>query len=96
MSFFSGHAALTFSLVTSAGVLAHQRQWRTEPYLWGIGLPLAAATSYLRMAGDMHYLSDVVVGALVGAGVGLTVPRFFPNELAVVPTSNGATVAGSF
>jgi membrane-associated phospholipid phosphatase len=96
MSFFSGHAALTFSLVTSAGVLAHQRQWRTEPFIWGIGVPLATATAYLRMAGDKHYLSDVVVGALAGIGAGLTVPRFFAHELAVVPAGNGAAVAGRF
>ena len=96
LSFFSGHAALTFSLVTSAGVIAHQRKWRTEPFIWGIGVPLATATAYFRMAGDMHYFSDVVVGAVAGIGAGLTVPRFFAHELAVVPTGNGAAVAGSF
>lgn len=96
MSFFSGHAALAFSLVTSAGMIAHERKWRTEPFIWGVGVPLATATAYFRMAGDKHYLSDVLVGTLAGTLAGITVPRFFAHELAVVPTGNGAAVAGRF
>src|SRR5207248_3183347 len=37
LSFFSGHSALTFGIATSAGLVAHWRGYRTEPYIWTIG-----------------------------------------------------------
>lgn len=52
-SFFSGHTALAFS--TLGG-----------PRL-AIALPLAFGTGGLRIAAGKHYLSDVIVGAAVGA-----------------------------
>jgi membrane-associated phospholipid phosphatase len=77
-SFFSGHAAfsftaaslscshhLNFSLLGSrAADIAH----------CGLGYALAAATATLRVVGDMHYATDVMVGAGVGTAVGLLVP----------------------
>ena len=52
-SFFSGHAALAFS--TLGG-----------PRL-AVGLPLAISTGGLRVAAGKHYLTDVLMGAAVGA-----------------------------
>jgi membrane-associated phospholipid phosphatase len=103
-SFFSGHSALVFGVVTSAGMIAHRHHYKTEPYIWGIGLPLAVATGYLRIAGDKHYLTDVLVGAGVGIGAGLTVPLLMqrPEEhaqqrtVSLVPTGNGAMLVGTF
>ena len=100
-SFFSGHTSLTFALAVSAGVVAHQRDYALEPLIWASGLTLATATGYLRIAGDKHYLSDVVVGAAMGAAFGLIVPRWFHcdalgPDLAVTPTPNGVAIVGSF
>jgi membrane-associated phospholipid phosphatase len=50
------------------------RGYRLAPLVWGVGMPLAAATGYLRIAADKHYLTDVVVGALFGAAVGVALP----------------------
>lgn len=96
LSFWSGHSALAFGLTTSAGLVAHWRGYATEPYIWGAGIALSLTTEYLRIAADRHYLSDVVIGGLVGVGSGLLVPRLMRRELRIVPVSNGAAVAGSF
>jgi len=97
LSFFSGHSALTFALVTSAGYVAHRTHMAVEPIIWGVGLPLAATTAYLRMAGDRHYLSDVVTGSLVGAAAGLLIPRWsLPDSVHIMPTSNGAALAAEW
>ena len=96
LSFFSAHSSFAFSLVTSAATVAHQRGSRAEPWIWGLGVPLASATGYLRLAGDKHYHSDGVVGGLVGVATGLLVPRWYAASIAVVPTQGGAAVAGSF
>jgi membrane-associated phospholipid phosphatase len=96
LSFWSGHSALAFGLTTSAGLVAHWRGYATEPYIWGAGIALSLSTEYLRIAADRHYLTDVLVGGLVGVGSGLLVPRLMRRELRIVPTSNGAAVAGAF
>lgn len=73
-SFFSGHSAFTFALATSAGMVASLRGYRAAPFVWGVGLTLAASTAYLRIAADKHYLTDVLTGILVGSASGLAVP----------------------
>lgn len=75
LSFYSGHSSLAFALATSAGTVSSLRGYRSAPWVWGAGLSAAAAVGYLRIAGDMHYLTDVVTGAAVGSAIGLAVPR---------------------
>jgi len=96
LSFWSGHSALAFSVTTSAGLIAHWRGYSTEPYIWGAGIAISLTTEYLRIAADRHYASDVFVGGLVGIGSGLLVPRLMRRDLAIVPVSNGVSIAGSF
>src|SRR5690606_33006164 len=47
---------------------------RTRAAIWGIELALAGATANLRARAGKHYYSDILVGAVVGAGVGIGVP----------------------
>jgi membrane-associated phospholipid phosphatase len=74
LSFFSGHTTWTTALAVGAGIVAHRRNYSLEPWIWASGLSVAAATGYLRIAGDKHYASDVLVGAVVGAAMGYLVP----------------------
>lgn len=99
LSWFSGHATLAFGFAVSAGVVAHRHGSALEPVIWATGLTLAAATSYLRMAGDKHYLTDVLAGAAWGTASALVIPRLthaLPDNLSVVPQGTGLAVAGSF
>jgi membrane-associated phospholipid phosphatase len=75
LSFYSGHTSLAFSFVAATATVAQLRGYRTAPWVWAIGLPLAAAAGYFRIAGDMHYLTDVLAGAAVGTAMGVAVPR---------------------
>ena len=81
-SFYSGHTSLAFTLATASGTVASMRGYAWAPLVWGTGLTLAAIAGYLRIAADRHYLTDVLVGALVGSAVGVAVPRLFhsPEE----------------
>jgi membrane-associated phospholipid phosphatase len=74
LSFYSGHTSLTFSLAVASGTVASLRGYREAPWIWATGLTLAGATGYLRIAGDKHYFTDVVTGAVVGSFVGFAVP----------------------
>ena len=61
-SFPSGHSAIAFSTATTIS-LCYPRWYVIAPaYLW------ASATGYSQMYLGMHYPSDVIVGAIVGAG----------------------------
>jgi membrane-associated phospholipid phosphatase len=79
LSFYSGHATLAFAMAASGGTIASMRGYRLAPWVWGIGMSLAAATAYLRIAADRHYASDVTVGAVVGGLTGFAVPYLFHN-----------------
>jgi len=66
LSFYSGHTSLAFSTVMSTGLVLSRRDSPYAPWVFGIGLPAAAAVGALRIAADKHYLTDVVTGAAAG------------------------------
>lgn len=77
LSFFSGHTTLAFAIGTAAPTIATLRGYRLAPVVWAAGLTMAASVGYLRIAADKHYLSDVMVGAVVGSIIGIGVPLLF-------------------
>jgi membrane-associated phospholipid phosphatase len=75
LSFASGHASGSFVAAVAGSFLMSERANReTSAAIWGGELALAGATAYLRARAGKHYYSDIIVGALLGAGVGLAVP----------------------
>ena len=110
LSFFSGHATGAFALAVSAGTVSSMRGYRWAPIVWASGLTLAATTSYLRIAADKHYFTDVMLGMLVGSGFGFAIPYVFHrpkgakgahdavSALTIAPLANGqgAVLSGSF
>jgi membrane-associated phospholipid phosphatase len=113
-SFFSGHTAHSF---TSASLMcAHHMSLSlfesgADAVTCVSGFVAAGAIGTLRIAGDMHYASDVATGALVGTAVGLGVPllhhykRRAPDDGArstgaiewnVIPLPTGVQIVGAF
>jgi membrane-associated phospholipid phosphatase len=75
LSFFSGHTSLAFSLVAAAGTVSTLRGYPSAPWVWGAGGALAAGAGWLRLAGDAHWLTDVLAGAVAGTVLGVALPR---------------------
>lgn len=76
ISFYSGHTANSFAAATSASYIFSKR-YPKSAWRWPFALTshgLAATVGYLRVASGHHYISDVLVGALVGSSIGLVVP----------------------
>jgi membrane-associated phospholipid phosphatase len=69
MAFPSGHAAMTFSVI-SVLWLAYPR-WR---WLWAI---VAAGLSTALVALNFHFVGDVIAGALLGSITGVYAARLF-------------------
>lgn len=83
-SFYSAHASRVFSLAAAAGMVASMRGYRFAPLIWTLGFALATFVAYARVAGDYHYLSDVLVGAGVGSLVGAGLPWLLHRPVARV------------
>jgi len=103
LSFYSGHSNLVFALAVSSGTLAHLRGYKAEPYVWAVGLPVAAFVADSRVAAKKHYLPAVLVGRLAGAGFGCAIPTLFHSprstnaqQLTLAPAPGGISIAGRF
>ena len=75
-SFFSGHTTLSFTGATFASYVFSkyfpESKWKV-PVIVG-SYTLATTTAILRMKSGNHFLSDVLVGAVVGSLSGFLVP----------------------
>jgi membrane-associated phospholipid phosphatase len=100
LSFWSGHTTTAFSAAAAAGYVAQLRGYESWPWIYAVGFTAAGAVSYFRVAGDKHWLTDVVVGAVVGTGIGFLVPWLHRSSpalsLRVVPWPEGLAIAGRF
>ena len=77
VSFYSGHTSLAFSVVAATVTVASMRGYAGAGIVAGVGFTLGAGIAYLRIAADQHYLTDVLVGAVIGGLVGWAVPQIF-------------------
>jgi membrane-associated phospholipid phosphatase len=96
MSFYSGHATMMFAVATAAGTIATMRGYRWTPLVWLVGMPLAAATSYLRVASDDHWMTDVLVGVAAGSSMGFAIPYLAHKRVRIVPAGGTVSIVGSF
>jgi hypothetical protein len=78
LSFFSGHASTTGAIVGTATYLAFIRSGWHSPRPWltlSIGTLLTTFVSYERVRSGEHFPTDVIMGSLAGAGIGVLVPH---------------------
>lgn len=73
-SFLSGHTSFSFSVLTSASILAFQRGSRYAPWFAGLSALVATTAGISRIAAAKHWTTDVLAGMVVGIGVGALMP----------------------
>ena len=100
LSFYSGHTsaagAWSFALAHTLSI-TNDWSWqaRTVPYLAATGI--TAWTGVLRVRAHKHFPSDVLVGGLAGAAVGILVPELHRSDrlgLATSATLDGTPTVG--
>jgi membrane-associated phospholipid phosphatase len=73
-SFYSGHTNLVFALGAASTTIAAMRGYDGTPWLGLASAGVSVLTGYLRIAADRHYALDVLVGALLGSALGVSLP----------------------
>jgi membrane-associated phospholipid phosphatase len=76
-SFFSGHTTISFTSMVYLSLVysTYYPQSNVKPYIWTGSLLLASTVGYLRIAAGSHFLTDVLVGAIVGSAIGYVIPK---------------------
>ncbi len=82
LSFFSGHAAVTAAIGATATYLAFTRSPHTaRPWITlGIAGIVTSVVSIERVRAGKHFPTDVIAGAVAGAGIGIVVPHLHRSE----------------
>lgn len=108
LSFFSGHAAITAALSSTATYLAFTREESpTRGYVTlAGGAVVTGLVSWGRVKGGKHFATDVIAGGMAGIGIGLLVPHLHREEKEATPIwiglgpagddGNGLTLSGTF
>lgn len=99
-AFWSGHTSFAFAAAAGATQVARLRRRPGWRWLAAAAFGGAAAVGWLRVAGDQHWLTDVLAGAAVGTAAGLGVPALVLRPaggrspgLALVPVPGGLALA---
>ncbi len=91
-SLWSGHTSLAFSVVVAQATQDTMRGDPAAPWVWAVGLTLASAVGYFRVAGDQHWMTDVLAGAAVGSAFGagvLLLEKRLVRGVTVAPAPGG-------
>ena len=76
-SFFSGHTSLsaTGTFFAAKVYSDYHPDSPAKPYVWIAAATLPAVTGFLRYEAGEHFPTDIVVGYVVGASVGILIPE---------------------
>jgi len=99
LSFWSGHASFAFASAVATGYIFQKRHpgSRFVKPVWACGLTCAGATAILRVRAGVHFPSDVLAGAAVGALNGWCIPRLHEEKnehLTLITEINGVQGIG--
>ena len=81
-SFYAGHTAATSAATFFAARVFQDfnPDSKAKPYVWTVAAIIPAVTGYLRYKAGMHFLSDNILGYVIGAGTGILIPKWHKNK----------------
>lgn len=81
-AFYAGHTAATASATFFAAKVFQDfnPNSKLKPYVWVVAASVPALVGYLRYKAGMHFLSDNLLGYVMGAGAGILVPELHKNS----------------
>jgi membrane-associated phospholipid phosphatase len=91
-SFYAGHTAATAasSFFTAKVFSDMNPDSKLKPFIWGAAAALPAVVGYMRYKSGQHFLSDNVVGYVLGAATGILIPQWHKtkksDKMTILPT----------
>lgn len=81
-SFFAGHTASTAAATFFAAKVYNDFNPDSplRPYVWGVAATIPAAVGYLRIKAGKHFLTDNLIGYMIGAASGILIPEIHKKE----------------
>jgi membrane-associated phospholipid phosphatase len=101
LSFYAGHVATVVAALSAASYTV-RRRYGEQVWPWIVTALVGASVAVERVAAGLHFPTDVVAGAAVGAANGVTIPWLHARRsraslpIALVPLGAGLGVAGAF
>lgn len=82
-SFYAGHVAATSAATFFAARVFQDfnPDSKLKPYIWVIAAAIPAATGYLRYKSGAHFLSDNVLGYIIGGATGILIPKWHKSKI---------------
>ena len=90
-SFFSGHASTSafFSFFTAKVFSDLHPESRLKPLVWSLAVGVSGTTAFLRTNAGKHFYTDVIIGWVFGASVGILIPELYKKRNARVSLNTG-------
>jgi membrane-associated phospholipid phosphatase len=95
LSFISSHTSISFAVATSM-FIAMKRLHPHSALPWivlGVGLAMASSVATARMLAGLHFPTDVMAGAVMGAAVGTVISSVHRLPVQVAPVVGGAQLS---
>lgn len=104
LSFFSFDTSGAFAVAACSTTLAYLHDYEIAPWILGGGAAFATTAGVLRISADMHWATDVIVGAVAGTAVGVSIPLALHRRRATMNTAafqmivlpRSVTISGTF
>lgn len=90
-SFYAGHTAASASAAFFAAKIFHDfnPDSPARPYIWATAAAIPATVGYFRLKAGKHFLSDNILGYVMGATAGILVPQLHKKsnkrDISIVP-----------
>lgn len=77
-SFYAGHTAASATGTFFAAKVFHDLNpdSKLKPFVWGIAAAIPAVVGYMRYKSGYHFLSDNILGYVLGAASGILIPEW--------------------
>ncbi len=81
-SFYAGHTAATASASFFAAKIFNDFNPDSplRPYVWGVAAAVPALVGYLRIRAGKHFLTDNIIGYVLGAASGILIPELHKKD----------------
>lgn len=82
-AFFAGHTAASAAATFYAAKVFHDLNPGSgaRPYVWAIAAAIPATVGYMRYKAGMHFISDNILGYVIGAASGILVPQLHKSKI---------------